>query len=113
MRTYTKELLIGFRRLCDKAEARRARAREALGIAIVCEADIGTEDLRQTESSPWMRDVEASFGEMIDEDWVGSISAPENPRDYLEFGNAISEFYGAYTTKPKEILRGEYPFGDH
>lgn len=113
MRKYTKELLIGFKKLCDKPEARTAKARKALGIAIIYEAKIDTVNLRETIGSPWMSEVEASFNEMIDERWIERIDAPEDSGDYSEFADAISKFYGHYTTEPRRILKRRYPFGDH
>jgi len=112
MRKYTKELLIGFKKLCDKPEARIVKARKALGIAIIYEAKIDTVNLRQTKSGPWMNEVEASFDEMLDEGWVEQIEAPEDSSSYLGFENPIRKFYGSYTT-PKETLTETYPFGDH
>jgi len=113
MRKYTKELLIGFKKLRDKPEARIAKARKAPGVAIIYEAEIGIENLRKTTNSPWMGEVAAAFDEMIDEGWIERIPAPEDSWDYSEFANAISRFYGEYTTHPKDILKGRYPFGDH
>jgi len=112
MREYTKELLIGFKKLCDKPQARTAKARKALGIAIICEAQIGIVNPRNTTRGPWMSEVEASFSEMIDEGWIKQIPVPEDSWDYSEFENPIKKFYGGYTT-PKETLTGAYPFGDH
>lgn len=115
MRKYTSKLLVGFKSLCDKPEARiKAKAREAIGIAIINEAGIGEENLRTTVASPWMGEVKASFNEMIDEGWVEQIPSPEDTRDYQEFENAILKFYGEFAPDLKErILKREYPFGDH
>lgn len=118
MRKYTKKLLIGFKRLSEKPEARmKARAREALGIAIISEAGIEKEDLRTTGRSGWMGEMKASFNEMIDERWIEQIPPTEDSSDYLEFENAIGEFYHESTTDlsylREKILKKEYPFGDH
>jgi len=117
MRKYTKELLIGFKKLCDKPEARIAKAQKALGIAIIYETGIGIVNPRKTKSGPWMSEVEASFNEMIDEGWIKQTPAPEDSSDYLEFQNPISKFYGNYITgsyiTPNQTLTGRYPFGDH
>ncbi len=113
MRNYTKELLIGFKKLYDKPEARIAKARKALGIAIIYEAQIGIVNPRKTTRGPWMGEVEASFDEMQNLDWVEPIPAPKDSWDYSEFENAILKFYGECTTEPREILKGRYPFGNH
>ena len=112
MRKYTKELLIGFKKLCDKPEAGIAKAQKALGIAIIYETGIGIINPRTTKSGPWMSEVEASFNEMVDEGWIKQTPAPKDSSDYLEFQNPISKFYGNYIT-PKQTLTGRYPFGNH
>lgn len=114
----TSELLTGFARLCERPEARtRAKAREALGIAIIREARIGKENLRTTVAGPWIGEVRASFNQMREEGWIENILPARNRQDYQEFANAISDFYGEFHSDlgylRERVLRREYPFGDH
>lgn len=117
MRKYTKELLIGFKKLCDKPGARIAKGRKALGIAIIYEVKIGTVNPRTTTSGPWISEVGTAFDEMIDKGWIKQTPAPEDSSDYSEFQKPISEFYGSYIsgsyTTPNQTLTGRCPLGDH
>jgi len=79
MRKYTGKLLIGFKKLCDRPEAHiRAKTREGIGIAIINEAQVGQENLRQTVRGPWVGEIRASFNEMIDNGLIKQITPPED-----------------------------------
>jgi len=114
-RKYTCELLFAFKRLFEEPQAGiRARAREAIGIAIINEAEMRKENLRKFTTSLWKNEVRTSFNEMIGKRWIEQIQPPQDAQAYQEFQNAIVGFYGrsAVNLKKKISKRG-YPFGDH
>lgn len=107
--------LFAFKRLSEEPQAGiRARAREAIGIAIINEAEMRKENLRKFTTSLWKNEVRTSFNEMIGKRWIEQIQPPQDAQAYQEFQDAIVGFYGrpAVNLKRKISKRG-YPLGDH
>lgn len=115
---YTKDLVVGFKNLCDKIQTQSGTQRIAIGIAVVVETGVKLKDYKGARKSPLLGELANAFSEMVDNEWIKEIQVDDQDRNdlYFEYKDHILKAglpYYSQIDEMKKILAKPWPVGDH